>query len=120
MIERHERRALPARLDIGAPKVADDIDARARGEQRALSKLHGAPLLGTVQHRLTVKADDVDGGRGKLRQFEELAHHRRVGFGQEKLDLAEPEGHGRALRPSARFGHGRAQKRRELRLEGAR
>ena len=62
MIDRHQRRALPARRHIGRAQVIGDVDAHVAGEERAVADLHGQAPVGPVQHGLAVEADDVDGG----------------------------------------------------------
>ena len=45
VVERRERRPLPARGDIGAAEIADDIDPGQLRQQRAVADLPGAALL---------------------------------------------------------------------------
>ena len=44
VIERRERRPLPAGRDVGAAEVADDVDPGQPREQRAVADLPGAAL----------------------------------------------------------------------------
>ena len=60
VVERHEGRALPAIGDIGAAEIADGIDAREPRQQPAVADLPGAALLGLMQHRLAMEAEQPD------------------------------------------------------------
>jgi hypothetical protein len=60
MIDRDQRRALPARGDIGSAEIMHDRDMDGFRQGRGIADLHRHPLGGTVQHGLAVEADDVD------------------------------------------------------------
>ena len=60
MIDRHERRALPAGLDIGGAEIMHHGNMDRFGQRGAVADLHRHLLLGPVQHGLAVEADDVD------------------------------------------------------------
>ena len=60
MIDRHERRALPAGFNVGSAKIVHDRDMDRLGQRGGIADLHGQPALGSVQHGLAVKADNID------------------------------------------------------------
>ena len=59
VIDRHERRALPARGDIGRAEIMHHRDMDGLGERGGIADLHGHSLRRPVQHGLAVKADNV-------------------------------------------------------------
>ena len=63
MKDRHQRRALAARRHVGGAKVIGHVNADLAGQQFAAADLHGQPEIGPVQHRLAVKANQIDGSR---------------------------------------------------------
>ena len=60
MVDRHKRRALPARRHVLGPKIRRDLDPEATGQRRAVADLNGQPVGRAVQHRLAVEPDQVD------------------------------------------------------------
>ena len=60
VIDRHERRALPAGFDIGGAEIIHDRDMDRLGQRGGIADLHGHLLRRPVQHGLAVKADDID------------------------------------------------------------
>ncbi len=60
VIDRHERRALPAGGDVGGAEIMHDRDMDGLGQRRGVADLHRHFLRGPVQHGLAVKADDID------------------------------------------------------------
>ena len=60
MKERHEGGSLPARRNIGHPKLIDNINPQRRGHKLPISQLHGHPVLGVMPNGLTMKSDQVD------------------------------------------------------------
>ena len=64
VIDRHERRALPAGRDVGGAEIMHDRDMDRPGQRRAVADLHRQSLLRPVQHGLAVEADDIDVSRG--------------------------------------------------------
>ncbi|MCY1250450.1 hypothetical protein D9M72_640950 [compost metagenome] len=60
VISGNERRTLAAMHHVVGAHVIDDIDARFAGEQRAVANLNGQGIVGTVKHRLSMKANDIN------------------------------------------------------------
>src|SRR5690606_32424597 len=60
VIERHQRRALPACCHIRAAKVAYDVDTCEPRQHIAETDLNGAAAFGLMEDRLAVKADYRD------------------------------------------------------------
>ena len=57
---RHQRRALPARRDVGAAQVVDHAHAQRPREPCAVADLPGEAPLGPVRDGLAVEPDDVE------------------------------------------------------------
>jgi len=60
VIDRNERRALPAGRDVGGAEIVHHGNMDGLGKRRRVADLHGEPAVGPVQHGLAVEADDVD------------------------------------------------------------
>ena len=60
MIDRHQRRALPASGDIGGAKVVHHGQSQCRCECRTIADLHREAIMRPMQNRLAVKAHDID------------------------------------------------------------
>ena len=60
MIDRHQRRALPARQDIGAAQVGHHPHAERLGERGAIADLPGEVLFRPMRDGLAVEAHDVE------------------------------------------------------------
>ena len=90
MVDRRERRALPALEHVVGPKVVDHINAGALGKLRAIAQLHGQAPFGTVQYRLAVEPDHVDvAGRQSLLVQETALDRIAVRLGQGGFGGAE-------------------------------
>ena len=92
VVQRRERRPLPAGGDIGAAEIADDIDPGQPRQQRAVADLPGAALLGTVQDRVPMEPDQVD------RDLRKSLAKSRHGFGMQPGQLGLDRGDLRAGR----------------------
>jgi hypothetical protein len=57
MIDRRQRRALPARRDVGGAKIIDDGNAEPRRQCRPVADLKRQAALRPVQQRLAMKSD---------------------------------------------------------------
>ena len=60
VIDRHERRALPAGGDVGGAEIVHDRNMDRPRQRSGIADLHRHLLGGTVQHGLAMEADDVD------------------------------------------------------------
>ena len=60
VIQRQERRALPARLYIRAAKIGNDINPGCSGQRIAIADLQRKAVIRVMRNRLPVKADDID------------------------------------------------------------
>ena len=60
MIDRHERRALPAGGDVGGAEIVHYRNVDGLRQRHGIADLHRQLPFGPVQHGLAVKADDVD------------------------------------------------------------
>ena len=109
VIDRHERRALPAGGDVGGAEIMHHGNVDRLRQRRGVADLHRQLLLGPVQHGLAVEADDVDilgrdavlGDEGGDR-FRMRDRHGLLGLAQD----ARPRV---ALRQMDGFGQGLAQ-----------
>ena len=100
VVDRHQRRPLPAGGDVGCPEIEHDIGARALGEQPAVAELHRHSAVGVVQHRLAVIADEIDLGRVDAVGPHEAQRRLGVELGERPLDL------GQRARPVGARGQG--------------
>jgi hypothetical protein len=87
LIERHQRRALPACGHVGRPEIADDGDAGQFGKPCPIADLPGAALVGRVIDGVTVEPDQVDLSGGKTRRLQQALHRRGMPLGQFGFDL---------------------------------
>jgi len=55
VIERHQRRTLPARFDVSGAKIVDHIDAGHSGQRGAIADLPGPVPLRAMQDGLAMK-----------------------------------------------------------------
>ena len=60
VIDRDQRRPLPARRDVGGTEIIDDGNAEPGGERRAVADLHRQPAGRRMKDGLAVKADEAD------------------------------------------------------------
>ena len=60
MKQRRQRSPLPARSNIGRPKVGDDIQPQQPRQQPAVADLPAAAIGRAMQDRVAMKADNVD------------------------------------------------------------
>ena len=60
VIDRHQRRALPARLHVGDAQVAHHLDAGRARERRTITDLPGEAPLGPMGDGLAMEAHDVE------------------------------------------------------------
>ena len=93
VIDRHERRALPAGGDVGGAEIMHDGNMDRLGQAAASPICTVNPALGPVQHGLAVKADDVDvlGGDAVLR-----------GKGGDRLGMGQGDGRSASRRMPGR------------------
>ena len=79
VIDRQQRRALPARRDIGRTKVPNRGDARRIRQRGAVADLPCPAAIGPVGHRLPVKADhpNIVGRHPGIAQ--QLLHRQHMG-----------------------------------------
>src|SRR5690606_22705684 len=82
VIERRERRPLPARRDIGEAKARDGINTGQRGQQRAVTDLHGETVRRIVKDGLAVKADHINLTGGNARVGKEAVDEIGLQFGE--------------------------------------
>ena len=108
VIERRERRALPALGHVPAAKVADHVQTRLGGEQRAVAQLARQARFGRVQDGLAVESGNGDLARGHPRLFEKRLDRGRVAQRELALDCLH----------RAAFAQGAAQARAEGRIVG--
>ena len=99
MIERHQRRALAARLHIGAAEIIDHIDAGQPRQQRAVADLPGPVLRRPVQDGLAVKADQRDLVRRQPGLGQQRLDRLGMGLGQMPFGLADGMRHRARLPP---------------------
>ena len=98
VIDRHERRALPAGLDVGGAEIMHDRDMDRLGQRRGVADLHRQPALGPVQHGLAVEADDIDVLEGDAVLGDKGGHRLGMGRCDDLLGLAQAARPGIALR----------------------
>ena len=98
MVERHERRPLPARGDIGKPKFVHHGNAGRARKLCPVADLPGAPVRRTMQDGLSVETDHGDVGGLQPRFKQQRGNRIRMGVGQEPLGLLDFWRGGRALR----------------------
>jgi hypothetical protein len=60
VIDRHQRRALPARQNIGAAQIVHHAHTERLGKGRTIANLPGEVLLGTMRDGLAMEAHDVE------------------------------------------------------------
>jgi len=89
MIDRHERRALPSRGDVGRAEITDDPDPERAREHGTVADLHRQPALRPVQDGLAMKPDDVDRACVEPVGGEESAHRLRVQPRRQRLGLRD-------------------------------
>ena len=89
MEDRYERRPLPARGDVGGAEVIDDRDCETRSERAAIADLHRQSLRRPMQHRLAVKADDVDVARRQCVLGQKCRDRRGMRIRHEPLGVGE-------------------------------
>ena len=89
MIDRHQRRPLPAGGDIGGAEIVDHRNAEPARQRGAVAELHREVAIRLVQHGLAVETDNrnVGGGQAVRREigFDRLGMHR----GQKRLGLRQ-------------------------------
>ncbi len=84
VVDRHERRALPAGVDVGRAEIMHDRDVDRFRKRRAIADLHGHLLRRPVQHGLAVESDDIDVFAGDV----VMRGEGRDGFGMRQRDGA--------------------------------
>ena len=93
MIERGERRALPAGPYVGRAEIEGDGNAEQLAHQATVAELAGRAdptrLRGAMQHRLAVKTDNADIGGREPRLGDKIGDGRRLGAGQRFLGRGE-------------------------------
>ena len=63
MIDRHQRRPLPAGGDVGGAEVVDHRDAEPARKRGTVAELNRQVTIRLMQHGLAVKSDDRDVAR---------------------------------------------------------
>jgi hypothetical protein len=111
MKHRHQRGPLPARRDIGSPKIECDRQSETPRERVAVADLHREPALGPMQHGLAVKADDIDRAQRQFVVFEVICNGIAVRAGHQGLCLSEYTGPLRPVGHSSRVAQPLAQQR---------
>ena len=108
VIDRHQRRALPARRHVRGAEVINHRNVDLARQRRAVADLDGQPLPRSVQDGLAVKADDVDGAAVDPVGVEERVDGGRVQRGDHGSASSD---HGRPLpaRAQRRRLHGAPQ-----------
>jgi hypothetical protein len=86
MVERQQRRSLPALGNIGRAEIVHDIDPGFGSKNGPVADLPSAPLMWRVQDRLAVKADQVHFTGRQSSVLEQPVHRVSVGPGQLSLD----------------------------------
>ena len=76
MIDRHQRRALPARRDVGAAQVVHHPHAERPRERGAVADLPGEVLFRPMRDGLAVEAHDVERRRAPRRSSRDQRLHR--------------------------------------------
>ena len=112
VIDRQQRRALPACNDIGLAQVGDHRDAERPGQPRAIANLPGPAALRPVGDRMAVKADHADILRDMAAAPQQVGHCLHMAFGQLRLDGCNQRFEARPLhrhRALARFGQAQAK-----------
>ena len=92
MEDRHQRRPLPSRSDIGMTHVRHDRDAKTTAECGPVADLHAHALVGPMDYGLAVEADDVDIRSAEAVIREEGLHRLRMGRSDEGFRLREATG----------------------------
>ena len=86
MIDRQQRRALPACNDIGLAQIRDHRDAKRPGQPRAITNLPGPAAFRPMGERMAVKADHADILRDMAAAPQQVGHCLHMAFGQLRLD----------------------------------
>jgi hypothetical protein len=81
VVERRQRRALPAHLHIRGPEIPDHHAPRGLRQPRAVARLMGAPVLRIMGQRLAVKAQRVDLVQPLAKRRMRGLHHPRRSLG---------------------------------------
>ncbi|GAV36566.1 hypothetical protein ROTAS13_04254 [Roseomonas sp. TAS13] len=89
VVERHQRRPLAARRDIGVAEAVHHRQAQARGGGIAEDELAGEARLRPVQHGLAVQADHGDLLARQAGLGQETLHRRRMGPGDRLFQRRE-------------------------------
>ena len=99
MIDRHQRRALPARQNIGAAQVVHHPHAERLGQRRAVADLPGEVLFRPMRDGLAVEAHDIERrsatplvARPASHRVEMRLGHRLLGGGRCPVRLLGAEG----------------------------
>ena len=92
VIDRGERCALAAGCNIGGAQIGNHRDAGLPGKRCAIAQLHRKPRRGTVQHRLAVKADDIDRARIQPQTGEQIIDRCGVARSDHRLGLGQRAG----------------------------
>jgi hypothetical protein len=109
MIDRHERRALPAGCDIGGAKIVHHRNMDRPRQRRGVADLDRHFLRRPVQHGLAVETDDVDVFAGDAVLRGEGGDGFGVRDGHGALRLAQDSRAGLARRQVHRLGQRLAQ-----------
>ena len=102
MIDRRQRRALPAGSAIGGAQVVDHVEPREPRQTCPIADLNRQPPLGRMQHGVAMKADDADCRRVEPMLPQELRNGLRMALGQPALDLTQAAGPGVPVGEAAR------------------
>ena len=92
MIGRHQRCALPAGGHVSRPHVPHHRNAERSGERRAIADLHGEMTLRAMQHRLAMKADDIDMAFVETIGLEKVDHGGTMAIGDDGMGLRQHAG----------------------------
>jgi hypothetical protein len=102
MIDRHQRRALPARRDIGGAEVVHNRDAERLRQRGSIADLHREMAFGAMQNGLAVKSDNIDGAPLDAMLAQECLDRICVRARDPRLDVREN------ARPRGPIGHHRS------------
>jgi len=82
VVQRHQRRPLPAGGHVAAAEVGHHADCGQFGEQRGIADLRGVAALRPVPHGLAVAADGADFRGRDFRSGKDLGHGGRISRGE--------------------------------------
>ena len=85
MIDRHQRRPLPARFHVGDAQVADHLHAGRARQRSAVADLPGEAAFGAMGDRLAVEAHDIDRRQRRAAFPRPALHGVDMGIGHRPL-----------------------------------